>query len=718
MRNLSEDRSRWMRVRMWVLATLLVAGGLRVTYEAYDLQVRRSDSLREMAEKQYLKELKLAPKRGTIVDRHGAELAVSVQVDSVWANPRQLRALGASPERVADSLSQLLGVDRSSVLRQLNADKLFRWIKRRISPAQGRAVAALQLPGVFTTQEARRFYPNGQLASHVLGFANVDGKGIEGLELSMDAFLRGAEGRAPAIRDRRGRVVFSQQLLDDRASTGDTVALTLDKTIQYLAEKELELAVRTFEAKAGSIVVMEPGTGELLAIANYPTFNPNRPGEAQPAHRRNRAVTDRFEPGSTVKPFTVAGALSAGAIRTSQSIDCEGGEMEIGEDTIHDSHKWDRLSPGQILAHSSNIGTAKIGLAMGRAGLFRTFRGFGFGAKAGLQLPGETAGILRHYKRWYELDAATISFGQGMSATALQLVTAMSALANGGKLMRPILVRRVQSPAGELLQETLPRVRRRVVPRRVARLVTDMLTGVTGEGGTAEEAAVDGYLVAGKTGTAQKADYVRGGYAKNAWSSSFVGYAPAHDPKLVVAVIVDEPLIAHQGGVVAAPVFRRLVGPALRHLGVPTRAGGSLVGHVRRRRREQRAQDKQDEAAARRIAADAVVAETDSPPRDVQGLVADGDDPGVVVPNLLGMTARAVLVAVSSADLALELEGSGFVDAQRPVADTKLPPGGTVRVHLSPRPERAGPTEAGPSASAEPAATAPVALAATGGSDG
>ena len=432
-------------------------------------------------------------------------------------------------------------------------------------------VRDLEIEGVHLDQEARRFYPNRRLASHLLGFANIDGQGIEGLELAFEERLRGESRPVAAIRDRRGRVVYSEQLLDDRAAHGDDMVLTIDKTLQHIAERELELAIRTYEAQAGSVVMMDPRTGELLAVANFPDFDANDPGDSPASHRRNRAFTDRFEPGSTVKPFTVAAALAQGTVGSQQLIDCEDGAMEVAEYTIHDTTPYDELTPAQILAFSSNIGTAKIGTSLGRRGLYRAFRRFGFGEITGVPSPGEAGGSLRHHSRWYEMDAATISFGQGMSTTAVQLATAMGALANGGRLMHPRLIRRVQTHDGEILEEFLPEARRQVVPARVARLVADMLTAVTGPGGTGQPAAIDGFLVAGKTGTAQKADYVAGGYAEDRWLASFVGFVPANDPQIVMAVIVDEPVVAHYGGTVAGPVFRRVGEAALRHLGVPRR---------------------------------------------------------------------------------------------------------------------------------------------------
>lgn len=677
MRNLDPRRQRWTKVRIWILALLLMIAAGLVGRRAHELQVLRAPALREMAEAQYLRDIRLAPKRGTIYDRNGTELAVSVDVDSVWANPRELRANGGEPAAIAAQLATVLSIDVDVITRRLASNRMFVWIERRVTPREAAAIRALDLPGVHMSEESKRFYPNRELAAHVLGFANVDGVGIEGLELTFEEQLRGSIRSVPAIRDRRGAVVFSEQLLDDRAAQGDDLTLTIDKAIQHVTERELALAIHTFEARAGTVVVMDPQTGEVLAMASYPTFNPNDPGRASPSDRRNRALTDRFEPGSTIKPFTVAAALAAGAIRSNQVIDCGNGRMQVAQYTIHDSHPYERLTPAQILAYSSNIGTARIGATLGRRGLFRALRRFGFGEPTGIPLPGETGGILRHYRRWYEMDAATISFGQGMSVTTLQLATAMSALANGGRLMRPVLVRRVDDARGETVDETLPRVQRQVVPAWTSRLVADMLTAVTGPGGTGTQAAIDGYLVAGKTGTAQKADYVAGGYADDKWVASFVGFVPADRPRLVIAVVIDEPVIAHYGGEVAGPVFRRIGEAALRHLGVPASDGGeALAKNVSRRRARERAAR---EAAARGEGAGEST-EHAAPVAIAVRAPAEGE---TTVPDVAGLAARQAIVRLAGAGLVPELDGSGVAVSQEPVAGEVVRRGVAVRVILA-----------------------------------
>ncbi|MBN1652417.1 MAG: PASTA domain-containing protein [Deltaproteobacteria bacterium] len=680
MNNLPPRRIAWIRLRIALLALLLFAGAGAVVYRAWDLQVRDSEELRKMAEKQYLRNIRLAPKRGSIYDRNGAEMAVSVDVDSVWANPLKLRQAKWSPAEAARRLASVLKVDEKVIAKRLAYDKHFVWIKRQVTPHQVKQVCLLEIPGVEVLQEARRFYPNRELAAHVLGFVNIDGVGIEGLEFAYEDRLHGSFDSVPAIRDRRGRVVFSEQLLDQRAAQGDDLYLTIDKSIQRAAERELELTIRTFEARAGSVVVLDPLSGEILAMANYPIFNPNHFEDYPQLHRRNRAVTDRFEPGSTTKIFTVAGALAKGAIRPDQLIDCEKGVIQVAENWIHDTRKWEMLTPAQILTYSSNIGAAKIGLSMGRASLFRTLRRFGFGQPSDIELPGETSGILPHYKRWYEMDAATISFGQGLSVNTVQLALAMGAIANRGRLMKPILVKRIADARGQTVEESLPQIRRQAVPAWDAELIGDMLTGVTEKEGTAEEAAIDDYLVAGKTGTAQKADYINGGYAKDQWIASFIGFVPLQHPRVVIAVVIDEPIIAHQGGTVAAPLFRRLGRATLRHLGVPPDSSANALAEYVRRRREQA---RQSAEAARVESGDGRSAESAGPGNRSER-AASASEERVIVPNLIGKNARAALGEIRELDLAIRLKGSGLVAYQKPAGGESLARGGTVQVQLKP----------------------------------
>jgi cell division protein FtsI (penicillin-binding protein 3) len=407
---------------------------------------------------------------------------------------------------------------------------------------------------------------------------------------------------------------------------------------------------------------MDPSTGEILALANYPPFNPNEPSKHPTAHRRNRALVDRFEPGSTIKPFTMAAALAAGVVKPNQTINCENGVARIGGRRLHDAHPYEWLTPTQVLAHSSNIGTAKIALELGKRDLYRAFRRFGFGEPTGIGVS-ETAGILRHYRRWYEIDTATVSFGQGMSVTNVQLATAMSAIANGGRLMRPMLVRRITDGHGATIEEHKPKVRRQVVPRRIAKLVGQMLTAVTESGGTAVEAGVDGYLVAGKTGTAQKADYIHGGYAKDKWLASFIGFLPADKPAVVISVVIDEPVIAHYGGTVAGPVFRRIAEVTLRHMGIAPAGRQAIL--------------KKKEAQREAIAEADPVSKADVIERPEKGESA--------VPDVRSLPLRQAVIALHEESLVPEVRGSGLVVSQDPPPGKAVPHGAVVRLALEKR---------------------------------
>lgn len=670
----SNRRQRWFRARIAFLGICLMGMAAVVVVRAFHLQVASGDRLREMAEGQHLRKLRVSPRRGAIYDRHGAELAVSADVDSVYANPKRLRAMDQDPKAVARRLAKILDVDAERLESRLASDRYFVWIDRRVTPHEASRVRALGIPGVELTIESRRYYPNRHLAAHLLGFADVDGRGIEGIELAYEEQLRGADRRVEAIRDRRGHVVFADEMEDDRSMQGQNVVLTIDKTIQHVAERELALGVRTFEARGGSVVVMDPSTGEILALANYPPFNPNEPSKHPTAHRRNRALVDRFEPGSTVKPFTMVAALAAGAIKPNQSINCENGVARIGGRRLHDAHPYEWLTPTQVLAHSSNIGTAKIALELGKRDLYRAFRRFGFGEPTGIGVPGETAGILRHYRRWYEIDTATVSFGQGMSVTNVQLATAMGAIANGGRLMQPILVSRLTDGHGATIQENKPRVRRQVVPRRIAKLVGQMLTAVTEPGGTAIEAGVDGYLVAGKTGTAQKADYVHGGYAKDKWLASFIGFLPADRPAVVISVVIDEPVIAHYGGTVAGPVFRRIAEVTLRHLGIAPEGRQAIL-----KKKEQRQ----------------AVTEVGPAPTTAEQGVDKGES---AVPDVRSLPLRQAVMALHAESLVPEVRGSGIVVSQDPAPGRAVSHGAVVRIDLEKRrfeEEGEAPTPAG-----------------------
>jgi cell division protein FtsI (penicillin-binding protein 3) len=674
-----DDKKRRLatrRVRVYVLAALVGWGAFKVVQRAYEIQVAHPEN----HQRDYKQEIELEAKRGNIYDRRGAALAVSVDLDSVFVDPAALSTNKIDLNDTARTLAKVLDIDTHTLLERMGGGRRrFVWVKRRITPAESAALGATGLlgKGVGVRKESRRFYPNLGTAAHVLGFTDDQGHGVEGLERAFETRLRGATDKVKAEFDAHGGVVFAEEALDGQSAQGQNLTLTIDREIQVIAERELELGVRAAEARAGHVVVMDPATGEILALANYPTFNPNAPGTGDASNRRNRAVQDRFEPGSVIKTFTIAGALANNAISPSQQINCENGAFVVGDSTIHDTHRYGVMTPGEILAHSSNIGTAKIGAAMGKEGLYKALRKFGFGARTEIELPAETEGVLRNYKKWYEIDAATAAFGQGMSITNLQLATAMSAVANGGKLVKPMIVSSISDVTGKVVEQFSSSVRRQVVPASTAHLVTDMLTGVTTSGGTGEAAALDGYLVAGKTGTAQKAD-PRGGYADDAWTATFVGFAPAQRPKLVVSVVIDEPVVEHYGGTVSGPVFKRIAAAALRHLGVPADNQGDKLAAMAKAASERRAAAEEQAVAAR-------AAEHREPGQQL----SEGQ---VRVPDLRGQGARTALITLARAGLSVTVAGTGAVVEQKPLAGAIVNLGTTVHAVLQ-RPGTSAPSE-------------------------
>ncbi|HEY3353855.1 MAG TPA: penicillin-binding transpeptidase domain-containing protein, partial [Polyangia bacterium] len=554
---------RWVRVRMCliggVLGLLLVGTG----YRAYKLQVREAPRLRAMAEEQYLKEIEVGVHRGAIFDRHGAVLAQSVEVDSVYANPR---AFDGDLRESARALGAALGLAPGDVLARIQPRRYFTWLKRRVGPEEARAVRELGIPAVGLTTEPRRFYPNQELAGPVLGYAGVDGRGLEGIELALDKKLRGDRRTISGLKDALGREVLTTGLPDTTPTNGHDVVLTIDKFIQFSAERALAETLEKTHAKAGTVIVLDPRTGDVLALATRPTLDPNRPGASAKAGARNRAVTDPYEPGSTMKTFSVAAAIEAGVTRPNEVFHCENGRFRIGQYTIHDSHGHGPLTVAEVLQKSSNIGAAKIARRLGKERLDAKLREFGFGRPTGLGLPGERGGRIRPVARWGEIGLATISFGQGITATPIQMLSALASLGNGGMLNAPRIVRRITDGSGRVIEIPRPEPRR-VMRAESAKAVVEMLKMVTRKGGTATAAAIPGFEVAGKTGTAQKVDPGTGRYSRDKMVASFMGLVPADDPKLAMMVIIDEPVGERYGGLVAGPAFKRIGEEVLRYLG-------------------------------------------------------------------------------------------------------------------------------------------------------
>jgi cell division protein FtsI (penicillin-binding protein 3) len=545
-----------VRLPVWrarfVMAGLVAAFAVLAGRSLY-LQAMQTEFLQEKGEERYSRVLQVPGTRGRILDRNGEALAISTPVQSVWAIPSDV---DASPAQLGQ-LAALLGA-RARELRGTLADRSrdFVYLKRQISPQIADKVAQLGLNGIFQHREYRRYYPGGEVTAHLVGFTGVDETGQEGVELAYEATLGGTPGSRRVIKDRRGHVVEDIGSVKP-AQDGHDLVLSIDGKIQSLAYAALKSAVAVHKAKAGALVAIDVRTGEVLALANAPSFNPNNRARLSGARLRNRALTDEFEPGSTLKPFTVALALESGRITPSTAVHIGSGGLRIANYTIHDPHPQTVLSVAQVIQKSSNVGAARIALAMQREDMWRMFHRAGFGVSPGLDFPGESPGKLRPAESWRPIEQATMAYGHGISVSLLQLARAYTMFARDGELV-PATLRKSNAPATGT----------RVLSERTARQVRAMLELAVQPGGTAPRARIMGWRVAGKTGTAHKQE--NGGYAADRYIASFVGLAPVSEPRLVVAVMIDEPADGQYfGGVVAAPVFAEVMRGALRSLGVP-----------------------------------------------------------------------------------------------------------------------------------------------------
>ena len=559
------------RRRVFVAAFLLV-GLSGILARLFYLQVLHASELTAKADRQHQKTVTLEGGRGSIVDRLGKVLAVNMDVPSVFGIPTSLD----NPAGVARDLARVLHAKPDDIERKLKQERSFVWLARKLDPEQGRRLQSLSLDGIGIVLEGRRFYPNGSLLSHVLGFAGMDGQGLEGLERRYDKYLSGEKQMIILQRDALGRTVFPKGITERTPSPGHSLTLTIDEFVQYVAEKELDEAVTASRAKSGMAIVMEPATGAILGMALSPKFDPNAMSGMSADRWRNRIITDAYEPGSTLKVVVAAAALEEHVMRPDSLIYGENGRMEIAHTVIHDHEKSGWLTFAEVIQKSSNVGAAKIAMQLDQVRLYRYLKAFGFGDKTEIDLPGEMAGLTKEPKDWGRRSLASIAMGQEIGVTPLQLVTAVSAVANGGSLMRPYVVSEIRDAAGHLIAQFAPQVRRRAIRPDTAHILTSVLEGVV-TNGTGRKAAVPGYRVAGKTGTAQKIDPHTGAYSSSLLIGSFVGYVPAEDPRLAIVVVIDEPKIDAWGGVVAAPVFRKIAEQVLPYLGVSPQAPVKLA---------------------------------------------------------------------------------------------------------------------------------------------
>ncbi len=557
---MSSNRSRTRQV---IVSMAMMAGFLVILFRLFNLQILQAGELSILAGNQHQKIVELEGARGTIYDAHGHVLAMNVDVPSVFGEPTKLN----NPSRLARTIAPILKVNRRELESKLKQKRQFVWLARKLDPERGRRLERLPLKGIGMVLEGRRYYPKGYALSHVLGFAGTDNQGLEGLEHQYEPYLRGKKHMVVLNLDNRGRTVFPEELPGQHPMAGHDMTLTIDEVIQYIAEKELNRIVTETKARGGTIIIMEPRTGAILAMALNPRFDPNRRGGLRPEHWRNRALTDVYDPGSTMKIFLAAAAIEEGVVTPRTLVYGEEGRIRVAKTFIHDHDPSGWMTFAQVIERSSNVGAVKISQALGGERYYRYLKEFGFGSRTQIDLPGESRGLLPALDQWDPRTLASLSIGQGLSVTSIQLATATSAIANGGLLMQPYIVSSVRDEYGNIVLRKGPKTVRRVVSTQTVDQLTPILEGVITKG-TGRRAAVPGYRAAGKTGTAQKVDPETKAYSREHLLTSFVGYLPIDDPRVTICVVVDEPKTEVWGGTVAAPVFRRVAEQVLPHLGI------------------------------------------------------------------------------------------------------------------------------------------------------
>ncbi|MDP8262546.1 MAG: penicillin-binding transpeptidase domain-containing protein [Candidatus Ancaeobacter aquaticus] len=551
-----QNRSRFVFI---VLSLLFCALIVRLVFVQYIY----NDIFSSKARKQHTMSIKLTPKRGEIYDAKGRVLAMSVPSISVFTVPQEIKDIDVT----AQKLSSLLDVDIDRIKKQLSKNKTFVYIKRKVEREKAQKLKELDLAGIYFHEENKRYYPNGSLLSHVLGFVNIDNEGLEGIELSLNRYLKGAPGFRLSEKDAAGREIIPHRFREVLPLDGNDVYLTIDEVIQHIAETELAAAIEKFKPIGASVVVVNPKNGDILAMANWPTYDPNMFSESDPSQRRNRSVTDFFEPGSTFKTITGVSALNEGVVTLSDRFFCENGAWRVSGHTLHDSHSYGSLTFQEIIKVSSNIGICKVAKRLKEKIFYRYMKDFGFGARTGIDFPGEVTGILRHPKHWSKLSMAALPMGQELTVTPLQLTMAYAAVANGGILVKPRLIRKIAAKDGTVMKEYLARPVRRVVSQKATQDITTALKDVVGVTGTARRARLEGYSIAGKTGTAQKIG-PDGRYSHTDFFASFIGFVPADNPQVVILVSLNEPKPHYYGGVVAAPAFKNIAARVLKYLNV------------------------------------------------------------------------------------------------------------------------------------------------------
>ncbi|MBA4422187.1 MAG: penicillin-binding protein [Syntrophus sp. (in: bacteria)] len=648
---MSSESRKWLKFRIATLLAFFLVLFIALGSRAFQLQILSSKSLKALAEKQHTQALQLQPDRGIIFDRNGDKLAATIMADSVCADPSKID----NPGGVAKTLASVLRTDRALIQKKLSGAKNFCWIARQIDPEQAGRVRELGIDGIFIVKEPKRFYPSGELAGHLIGFVGVDANGLEGLELKYDQLLKGNPKKLLWTRDAKGKRLYPRVEMPEAAQKENyNLVLTIDSRIQHLVESNLKAAVKAKGAKGGVAIVMDPRTGEILALANEMGFDPNTFSTVNPATGKNKAITDSFDPGSTFKPFLAAAALEEGVVKETDTFNCENGNYAVADRVIHEAQRKRHgvLSFREILKYSSNIGSVKVSEKLGKQKFYQYIRNFGFGVKTEIELPGEVRGLLRPVENWTRVDTATIAFGQGISVTAIQLITALSAIANQGILMKPYVVRGLMDRKGKLVHAYHPTVVRRVISPETAKRLTHIMTDVVGaQDGTGKNARIVNIAVAGKTGTSQKFDFARHVYSSERVKTSFMGFFPADDPQVAILVILDEPQRDRWGGVAAAPVFRDIGEQLL------TRFKTNIRNPI---------QEKDDKPG---VNMNVKLASAPAP----QAVQASMEEDDTRIPDFRGMSIREVLRKSKEKGLDVQIIGSGWATAQKPAAGHPAP---------------------------------------------
>jgi cell division protein FtsI (penicillin-binding protein 3) len=644
------------------------------------LQFSQHEGLANRAQQQQQNAIETGAQRGELLDRQGRQLALSVQTVSLFLDPAGLD-LGQL-ECTAQQVSETLGLKSKDLLAEFReaqeAKRRFIWITRRLDFDRANKLVAMKLPGLNAVLEPKRFYPNGPLAAHILGYVGLDGTGLGGLEQSYNEKIAGEPGRLFIEKDASGKPYESYEIA---SKPGQTVVLTIDQSIQYQAEQALNNAVKSSRAKSGSVIVLDPRSGEILALANAPTFDPNQVAASSPETRSNWALQNIYEPGSTFKVVAFSAALEKKLARVEDHIDCQMGAITVAGRVIHDHKAFGTLTLPEALAKSSNVAAIKLGLRVGDETMYEYIRRYGFGSKTGIELPGETAGLLRKVERWQPSSIGSIAIGQEVGVTPVQMVAAFGALANNGVRVAPHLIREVRNEGGTVVYQPQPE-QRRVISTETATALRGMLEGVTLRG-TAKAAQLDGYSAAGKTGTAQKIDPKTRAYSSTKFVASFVGFAPVSNPQVVIIVVIDEPGGSYHGGDVAAPIFREVAEQILPILGVmpdiETKSAPDLVAQVDEKP-ERTEKLREDEARAEQERKATLPTVDSNGGRGGEVVYAVGTRRAMLMPDLRGRSVRDVAETAAQLGLQLKARGEGRVFKQSPVAGSEVNTGQTIYV--------------------------------------